>query len=76
MAELAETVAGPINAETGKQSYFLAPCECELGKKLKRTPAIIKEATTGYLDPTSQQSVGNFITYVIEVEVLVGFHQP
>ena len=52
-----------------KFSYFQPRCECEMSAILKKDAVVIKEATTGYLDPATQQSVGNFITYVIEVGV-------
>ncbi len=52
-----------------KFSYFQPPCECKMSEKLRQDEVKIKEATTGYLDPVSQQSVGSFITYVIEVGV-------
>ena len=73
LSEMETNAAGdsPV-LQTEKFSYFLPACECEMNGKLEEDMVIIKEATTGYLDPVSQQAVGNFITYVIEVGVRPG----
>ncbi len=65
------TAAELTSPQTEKFPYFLPSCGCEVNKKLREDLVIIMEATTGYLDPVSQQPVGNFITYVIEVGVRV-----
>lgn len=44
-------------------------CHCEVYEKLMKESLVIKEATTGYLDPITGQESGNFVTYVIELGV-------
>jgi hypothetical protein len=47
----------------------MEPCLCETGRLLQSGSVSIKEATTGYLDTGTGQSVGSFVTYVIELGV-------
>lgn len=53
------------------EDYFVKGCTCEIGRKIENFDLIVKEATTGYFDPNTQQTLGNFVTYVIEFEVKI-----
>ena len=44
-------------------------CRCKIYEKLLKEDIVIKEATTGYLEPSTGQESGNFVTYVIEFGV-------
>lgn len=52
-------------------SSFVDPCKCEVYEKLEleKDGVVIKEATTGYFEPSTLQDTGNFVTYVIELGV-------
>ena len=67
MAEPAGEEGAGVAAAVGE--YFVAPCQCAVAGKLAQGTLNIKEATTGYLDPSTGQSVGSFVTYVIELQV-------
>ena len=55
-------------------SSFVDPCKCEVYEKLEleleKVGMVIKEATTGYFEPSTLQDTGNFVTYVIEFGVI------
>lgn len=49
---------------------FVEACHCGIYEKLMKDDLLIKEATTGYLDPETGLESGNFVTYVIEFGVI------
>ncbi len=60
-----------IATESQPKQYFIPVCECGVKRALESDQIVVKEATTGYLDPTTQEPVGTFVTYVIELGVSV-----
>ena len=67
--DTAQSTPPNLNQYEITRGPFIEACRCKIYEKLLKEDIVIKEATTGYLEPSTGQESGNFVTYVIEFGV-------